>query len=67
MKSYIVDESTANVENEYCTGFGSVYSEPITCDNRTWAGGPCLMDKTFQVKNSADSPTMIFLAIAGCG
>mmetsp|Transcript_117 Transcript_117/g.342 ORF Transcript_117/g.342 Transcript_117/m.342 type:complete len:472 (-) Transcript_117:67-1482(-) len=51
--------------NSGCRGEGSVYSEKLTCGE--WDGSACLMDKTFQVSNTATEQTMIYIAIVGCG
>lgn len=63
MQSYFGEGS----QNQYCTGGGSVYQESLSCQNTTWGGSSCLVDKTFMVNNEAKEPTMIFIALAGCG
>jgi len=61
MESYFPDSAF----NSGCRGDGGVYSEKLSCTS--WDGEACLMDKTFQVSNTASEQTMIYIVIAGCG
>jgi len=63
----ILGKSEMEQPNAPCYGSDTLYSEILTCNDVAYNQSRCTFQKTYSLSNGGSKPTLVFLAIGGCG